>query len=263
MLTSLLICALTFGMPTVPMEIQTDESNVEAIIEDTQSDNFWNRQKTTRIGYEFHLLQNNTGGSLPVRFSVGLSNTRNVWLHYKPIAGIIKFSFDHGADANYSMLNTDSQTDDYTGPSGYLGTDDYVSGELDDSNIGLGSMGLNYLSLGYALGASVSINPIAQLGINCYFHFVPSAALIFGSSALNVGFMPYCKYGAEFSYGWFGIGVEWGSGMSNTTDFMTKLMTDSETDVQNNGGKAPKQKYYSNYTKVYLSFKFTKKKKRI
>ena len=264
MLTSILICALTIGTPALDKETSSDESIVETVAEDVQNDKFWNRKKNTRIGYEFHLLQNSTGGSLPINFAVGISNARNIWLHKKPIAGVMKFSFDHGLDANYSMLNTKLQTDNYTGPSGYLGKDEYVSEERDDSGMGLSSLGMHYISLGYALGASVSVNPIAQLGISGYFHFVPSVALLFGSSALNAGFMPYCKYGAELSYGWFGVGVEWGSGMSNTTDFMTRLMAivDPETGVVENGAPAPKQKYYSNYTKLYISFKLTRKKDR-
>lgn len=74
--------------------------------------------------------------------------------------------------------------------------------------------------------------------------------------SLNLGFMPYCKYGAEVSYDWFGLGVEWGSGMSNMTDMITQMMGE-ET-----GMETIKSKYYSNYTRLYVAFRFGKNKKK-
>ena len=123
-------------------------------------------------------------------------------------------------------------------------------------SLDVSSIGMHYLSIGYALGASVSVNPVAKLRLNGYFHFVPSASLLLSGTSINLGFMPYCRYGAEITYDWIGIGLEWGSGMSNMSDLMTSLTSEMEgMEIE-----AQKSKYYSNYMQIYLAFKFGKKK---
>lgn len=225
--------------------------------EDLSKDRFWSKKRSMRIGYDMHTFQNESGTVIPMKFGVGLSRCRNVWFHKKPIAGMIKFSFDHGVNLDYGMFDTKVSNDGYEGPSGYLGNESYESSdEVDDMPFDLTKIGMHYLSLGYALGASVTVNPVAKLRVNGYFHFVPSASLVLSGTMINLGFMPYCKYGAEVSYDWFGIGCEWGSGMSNMTDFMAKLTSEgSDTEVV-------KSKYYSNYARIYMSFRFGKKKKK-
>lgn len=216
---------------------------------------FWAKKKSFRLGYDMHTFQNASGVAVPVKFGVGFSRNRNVWLHKEPIAGMIKFAFDHGLNLGYTMFDLKQDMEDYTGPSGYVGTEPI---ESDGEGMGaeIPDLGSHYLSLGYALGASVTVNPVAKLRVNGYFHFVPSAAVFLSGMSFNLGFMPYCKYGAEVSYDWFGLGVEWGSGMSNMTDMITKMMGE-ET-----GMETMKSKYYSNYTRLYVAFRFGKDKKK-
>lgn len=225
--------------------------------EDLSKDRFWAKKRSMRIGYDMHTFQNESGTVMPMKFGVGLSRCRNVWFHKKPIAGMIKFAFDHGVNLDYGMFDTNVGDDGYEGPSGYLGNDSYESSDVEeDLPFDLSEIGMHYLSLGYALGVSVTVNPVAKLRLNGYFHFVPSASVVLSESMLNLGFMPYCKYGAEVSYDWFGVGCEWSSGMSNMTDLMSKLTSEgSDSEVM-------KSKFVSNYTRIYVSFRFGKKKKK-
>lgn len=259
MITELLICAMTLG---VPAQQDTDNDIETAAASETVDESFWAKRKTFRIGYETHTFQNANGAELPMKFGVGLSNINNVWLHKKPVAGMLKFAFDHGISANYGMFKTANEETDYTGPSGYIGN---APVQDDGSDTGmpfdLSKIGMNYLSVGYALGASLTVNPIAKLRINGYFHFVPSGAMIVSGSTLSIGFMPYCRYGAELSYGRVGFGLEWGSGMSSMSDMMAKLMTIADEEAQS-VNSTPKTKYYSNYMNIYFALRFGKNKKK-
>lgn len=264
MIVNLLICALTLGTPVVEpvsddrdSEYYLDETGSKADAEKAEAkEKFWAQRKSFRIGYDMHTFQNELGATTPVKFGVGLSRSKSVWLHKKPIGGMVKFAFDHGLDLNYSMFDVSVQEDvNYTGPQGYVGNtplEDYYEEEGEEFN--LNSIGSHYFSLGYALGASVTVNPVAKLRISGYFHFVPSVALQVSASALNVGFMPYLKYGAEVSYSKVGVGIEWGTGASTMSDYMPKLMGESEN------ASVPKAKYYSNYMRVYLAFRMGRKK---
>lgn len=265
MITNLLICALTFGLPAA--EPVSDDRDSEYYVEDNYSDayaekeeakeKFWAQKKSFRIGYEMHTFQNEGGVTTPVRFGAGLSRCKNIFLHKKPIGGMVKFALDHGFDLNYSMFNVSVPEDDsYTGPSGYLGNaplEDYY--EEQGESFDLNSIGSHYVSLGYAIGASITVNPVAKLRINGYVHFVPSVSLQLSSSSLNVGFMPYVKYGAELSYSKIGVGIEWGTGASTMSDYMVKLTGDTDSTT------IPKAKYYSNYMRVYLAIRMGNKKK--
>lgn len=275
MITNILLCALSFSAPLITSEdtlnIHTDSTVVctdcttciepqEDPAKEAADAAFWAKRKTYRFGYEFHTWQNSAGSTTPVKFAFGFSNVKNVWLHKKPIAGIMKFSFDRGIDLNYSMFDMNMNDPSWKGPSGYIGEESAGSSEGEDEmGFDLASIGTHYASLGYALGASLTINPVAKLRINGYFHFVPSVALQLAGTSLNLGFMPYFRYGGEVSYNWFGVGVEWNSGMSNMTDMFAKLI--SEVDDEGNAS-VPKAKFYSNYMRVYMAFKLGKPKKK-
>lgn len=260
MLTQLLICAMALGTPC------QDSTNVDAqvpaesaVLADEVNEDFWNNRKSFRIGYEMHTFQTESGGVMPMKFGVGLSRVRNVWVHKKPIANMLKFSFDHGIAANYGMFAASLPEDSgYNGPLGYLGTETDVYDDSDEET-GANSMGTHYFSAGYAVGASVTINPVANLRVNGYFHFVPSAALLFGDSGFQVGFMPYFRYGAELTYGKVGLGLEWGSGVSKMSDLSAKFGDMAEEDSES--GFTPNYKYYSNYMQVYLALRFGKNRR--
>ena len=279
MLGGLLICALALGAPTVeqPTEVDaakkkvvtTQSTNEAAASEqsldyavaaeqaksttDAASERFWARKKALRLGYEWHCYQNEYGGELANKWSVGLSNAQSIWLHKRPIASRIKFGLDLGPDINYINFKSTASADGYKGPSGYVGTDTAQSGI--DLPYNVSSMGSHYLSVGCQIGPSLTIRPVAQMRIVGYAYFVPSVAVQFSGASLNLGFMPYLKYGCELSYDWFGVGVEWGTGVSNMSDFASKIISG------NSSAKATKAKFYSNYMRAFISFRLGKAKR--
>lgn len=204
-----------------------------------------------RIGYDMHDWQNEQGGYLPLKFSAGLANVNQVWLHKKPIGGVLKFGLDHGSNINYSLFDMKEDFSDYKGPTGYLGPNSGIYDDDDDSD-GLPDIGMHYVAVGYGIGLSVTVNPVAKLRVNGYCHFVPSVAMVISNSEISAGFMPYVKYGAEVSYSKVGVGIEWGSGMSKMSDVLSQLVSDSDSSPE-------KKKYYSNYMRIYLSLRFGKR----
>lgn len=74
--------------------------------------------------------------------------------------------------------------------------------------------------------------------------------------------MPYCKYGGNITFGKIGLGVEWGSGMAKTRDLVALFA--SKVDPEYDGAEisTEKAKYFSNFTRFYLSFKFGRNKRR-
>lgn len=262
MFCNLLTCALLLGTPAPQAESEAatieysevkraDSTQVEA--EPVINEKFWARKRAMHLGYEVHHFQNEAGGEIPAKLGVGYATVRNVWLHKKPIARMMKLAIDHGATINYTLFDSDLSTEDYNGPSGYLGSE-----SLSDEGglpFDLKSLGSHYFSVGYAVGLSLTINPVAQLRVNGYCHFVPSFAIQFSGGQTYAGFMPYMRYGCEVGYGRVGVGVEWGTGMSKMTDLMSKL--NAETD----NFEVPKSKFYSNYMKIYLSIRMGKVKK--
>lgn len=271
MITKILLCALSFSAPLNEIEDTTHIHADGTVCTDCHAQEdpekaaaeaaFWAKRKTYRLGYEFHTWKNAAGISTPVKFALGFSNVKNAWLHKEPIAGIMKFSFDRGIDLNYSMFDMDAPSysqSEYVGEDSSESSDSSEEGE-EEMGFDLASIGSHYLSVGYALGASLTINPVAKLRLNGYVHFVPSVALQLAGNSLNLGFMPYLRYGGEVSYNWFGVGVEWTSGMSNMTDMVTKLM--SEVSEEGNAA-VPKTKFHSDYMRVYIAFKLGKPKKK-
>ncbi|MBO5419343.1 MAG: hypothetical protein J6A22_04575 [Bacteroidales bacterium] len=254
MIANLLICALTVFSP-----VQGDEGyeySHETYSADKVIDQkFWNQKKSLRVGYEFHDFQNSIGMMTPDKFSFGLSSIHSIWFHKKPIGNVLKIGFDHGLDLNYSRFEDPGHDNGYNGPSGFLGSGSNLP--VQEESITLPSLGMNYFSIGYALGVSVTINPVAKLRLCGYCHFVPSAAIDNCDMSANIGFMPYVKYGFEMTYSWIGFGIEYGTGKAKMQDMVSVISTMTSEEPVNMSG-AP---YYSNYSKAYIVFRMGRKKR--
>ena len=264
MIGTILACMLAVGSPVQDcndFDKKKDNSTNEYSY-DVKSDDFWDSKRSFRIGYELHNFQTESATSLPVKLGVGLSRVRQAWFHKRPIGGIMKFSFEYGLDLNYSMFETNITDDGYNGPTGFIGTEDpYYSEETEEGTL-LGNIGMHYASIGYALGAGLTINPVKKLGINGYFHFVPSVSLLASGNSIGGGFTPYCKYGGNITFGKVGLGVEWGSGMTRTRDMIAVLTSKLNSEYDGAEISKEKAKYFSNFTRFYLTFKVGQKKRR-
>ena len=260
MLSILFVCAMSLLTPATAQEVsdtvvaEVQEAPVPGNDNCYQehdvpvlNERFWKRRKSLRFGYESNLLQDASGGVYPEKFSIGFSRAKSFWLHRRPIANCLKFAFDMGLDVNYTLLE-DETDNSYTGPSGYLGTDPLPSYD-EEASIDLPAIGSHYFAVGWGLGVSATVNPVAQLRVAGYVHFVPSVGFQVSGLSANLGFMPYMKYGCELSYGIFGLGVEWGTAKGECVDLIGEMTATDESYV------ASKSLLYSNYTKIYLAFR--------
>ena len=277
MLATLLICAVTLG--SIENEAVSYDKNEEVTYSENESNKkgLWEYKRSIRIGYESHTFQNENGNTIPMSYGFGISRVRRIWLHKKPIGRTVKLSIDRGIDLNYGRFATQIAEDDgYNGPRGFVGSvsEDLDEGDteagggllgnlsLDALNLTPAAIGLNYVSIGYAIGGSLTINPAGKFNINTYCHFVPSLGLMVSGSSINAGYMPYVRSGAEFSLGRVGLGAEYVSGVSSMTDMLPVIMSKFENpDQKISTESALKQQYYSNFMKVYMVFHMGKRKK--
>ena len=189
----------------------------------------------------------------PLGLSIGFDKGRNIYLHKKPIAGIMKFGIDLGIDLNYMQVKLSGEPSEYEGPVGYVGTE---GSDYDDSMDFLADIsGINF-SAGLAVGPSLTINPVDKVRLCAYVHFVPTASFYIQGMSINCGYAPMMKYGLEASYGAIGLGIEYNSGMITYQD-MIKYAS-----VKGNGGDVStlyKSRYFLESTQVYVAFRFGKK----
>lgn len=226
-----------------------EETKKTAVVEDK---GYWKKKKYNRISYNHTLfVPLFVDEPYPVKMSIGLDSGRNIYLHKKPLAGIIKFGIDVGMDINYTMLDLKIDTSDYEGPSGYLG-----SAPAEDSEEMLMIQGGYYATVGLAVGPSVTVNPVDKLRLCGYFHVVPSATCFLQGMGAFVGYSTAMKYGLEVSYGPIGVGVEHISGLESYLNVLQYYALKYDGgDVSSMG----RPKYFSESLQVYLSFRFGKK----
>ena len=200
----------------------------------------WDRKKYFNIGYAMQDLVPEFGNSFESKFGVSLVTGRNIYLHKKPIANMLKFAIDLGSDINYAQYK-DLEGDYGTDPD--YGYDDGYDDEYGDEDL---NMGLHHIDVGLHVGPSVSINPVAHLKISAFFRFVPSYSMLLLNSELYQSFTPMFTYGGEVSYKFIGIGIEGRSGSAKYTD----LLAETES------GEAMKIKYKTSALRLYISFRF-------
>lgn len=227
---------------------------VEPAVETVIDNGYWKRKKYNRISFnktDFSPLF--VDESYPLMFSAGWDKGRNIYLHKKTIAGMLKFGVDVGFDLNYMRHSMDRDLSDYEGPYGYTGTDPLES--EDDMDMFLKLSG-HHISLGVAVGPSVTVNPIDKLRLCGYFHVVPSASFFMQGMSMNLGFTPFMKYGLEVSYGLIGLGIERNSGMGTYLDMFRYIsVKGNEGDVSS----IYRPRFFTESLQVYLSLRFGKK----
>lgn len=254
-LSTLLTVFLSAVNPCVVQDTTETEINAAIGLKNTtlvEDRGYWKKKKYNRISYNQTLFSPLfIDEPYPVKMSIGLDSGRNIYLHKKPLAGIIKFGIDVGMDINYTMLDLKIDTSDYEGPSGYLG-----SSPAEEAEDMLMIPGSHYASVGLAVGPSVTVNPVDKLRLCGYFHVVPSATCFLHGMGAFVGYSTAMKYGLEVSYGPIGVGVEHNSGLEKYMNVLQYyVMKVDGGDVSGIG----RPKYFSESLQVYLSFRFGKK----
>lgn len=208
----------------------------------------WDRKKYINLGYIKQTLSPEFGNAFESKFGASFSSGRNIYLHKKPIANILKFAIDLGSEINYVQYKDlagdyDFSDDDF----GYTdeGDNDYDIGydDTDDEDM---DIGLHHIDVGLHVGPSISINPVSHLKILAYFRFVPSYSMLILSEEFYQGFTPLFSYGGEISYKVIGIGIEGRSGNAKYTDMLAQI----------EGAESMKIKYHTSALRFYISFRF-------
>ena len=192
----------------------------------------WDRKKVRNIAYSMQTLAPDFGNEINGKFGVALVSGRSIYLHKSPIAGMIKFSIDLGADINYAQ---------------YLPAEgDYNMDSSLTEDVGIGISGRHHLDIGMFLGPAVSVNPVGDLMVTAYFRFVPSYSAFLMDVDAYHGFTPFLTYGGEVTWKWIGLGVEGRSGYGSYSSIMSLF----------NGGESMKVGYATQAVRCYISFRF-------
>ena len=164
-----------------------------------------------------------------------LSMGRNFVLHRRPILGLGFVGLNVAwFDANYAMYKADVET-------GIDPVDDFV----DDLDVQM-----HQLDLSVGIGPSISIQPIAKLGVQVYGRYHPGYGAIAGRmgkewSHVIGGVVHGVVAGGAVSWGSIALGVEarWGTGNY-------KLLSKDETYLDEEG------KFKTSGMRAYLSLRF-------
>lgn len=238
----------------------TEESELDVINQKWKS-----RRKYKNIGYNIQTL---THQDIPdmkwnSQYALSVNMGRTFYLHKKPLAGMMKFGIDwtyfdyvfakykdnqETADEEIDNSNTESNIPGY-----YPG----IFGSSGKDEIDLGVM---QMDLGMHLGPSFTINPVGDLMINTYFHFIPSVSFVFLNDEINYNFVPFWSYGGAIAWKAISLGVEyrWGKAKYKSLSMDEEAM-DSEEDFDLSNiedvFKKGNNRLKTGSLRIYLSFR--------
>lgn len=189
--------------------------------EDYQNE-VWSKKKYWKIGMASPKIKRTDGEEMDwkTEFSIFLQRGKTIYLHKKPIAGMIKFGIDWGiGDINYSKLKLKSvkieADDDNTRASMAKantseGFDDIVSGDPNGNMLSAMGVNLGMHKIDYSLhvGPSISINPWKKLIATAYFHVRPTASGIIQNDSFAYGFGCATAAGVSVAYNALSLGIE-------------------------------------------------------
>lgn len=206
----------------------------------------WGRKKFLNIGYVKQSLTPQYGNEFNSEFGASISSGRTIFLHKKPLFGVLKFGLDLGFDityAKYKDYETDNGvTDDsQNNHSDYSDIYDDYSDILDDYS-DLMNLGMHQADLGLLIGPSITINPVGHLMITGYFRFVPSYSMLILDEDFSGSYSSFFTYGGEISWKAIGVGIE---GKHGSAKYRSFISDDDE-----------KVKYTTNSLRAYICFRF-------
>lgn len=175
------------------------------------------------------------GGKLTSRWGVAFKAGRNIYVHPKPIANLVKFGIFIGAELNYMNFEKGhGSISSITGGNYYDDDDDYYDDDYyDDDYVSLGS---HYLTAGLAIGPTATFMPfywcsnpnVARIKVRPFFHVVPSysALIVSDEDDAEVHGAFACLFSGGFELIWrkLSLGFEWKGGRARYKDFVSDLM---------------------------------------
>lgn len=226
---------------------------LEERVETTEQENLYQKKwkskaKFLQIGYVTDQTLTGDMIKLNSKFGLSLTNGRTYWLHKKPLLGMIKF----GVDLSWSDINFVMYKDEFN----FVSEDD-AEEEEEDILADLGSLQLEY---GVRVGPSLTINPVGELKVNGYFHFIPSFSMLKLDEEFYYNYASFFTAGGSIGYKSFAVGAEWRWGKAKYDGFNTDFMGMDFDGEDTIGGILDEMKISDKFKtkafKVYLNFRF-------
>lgn len=214
-------------------------------IEDEQAyKKIWGRRKYWNIGYGWGTLNNvDFGEKYDSEMGFSLSRGRVIYVHKKPVAGMLKFGIDLGLDVSYSKYKEKDR--------GAYDRSLYVDDEEDES------LGLHSIDVGLAVGPSVTINPVSKLKVKAFFHVVPSYSMLIVEDDAHHSYKTAFTYGGEVTWSRVGIGIEGYTGTAKYKSVMDETMDNLDDSYSEWDDYIPKgkTKFRTSGFRLYLTIK--------
>ena len=189
-------------------------------------------------------------------FGVSLTFGKTYYLHKKPLLNMIKFGIDATwfelSYAKYSEPDVFAEGGSYTRAyndysSGY---EDYYEEDFD--------LGIHQIDASMHVGPSVTVNPVGDLKVAAYFHYVPTASMVVIDDSFGHGYVYNFAFGASVAYKAISVGIEhrWAkkatyNGLSFDEEGMDYDAPDFEDVIESD-----KWKMKSKSFRVFLSFRY-------
>ncbi len=246
---------------TVSDETYNEEDDLEEI------NKKWNsRRKYKNLGFQFQTLshQDIPGLEWKSQYAFSYNMGRTYYLHKKPLAGMMKFGIDWTYfDVTFAKYKDDQQykEEEISSEGGYTQSDpdnpfsDIVEESTEDIDLGV-----MQIDAGMHVGPSFTINPVGNLMISTYFHFIPSVSFVFLNDEINYNFVPSWSYGGAIAWKAISLGVEyrWGKAKykslsidEDAAESEDDLDFDNIEDIFQKGNNRLK----TSYLRIYLSFR--------
>lgn len=189
-------------------------------------------------------------------FGVSLTFGKTYYLHKKPLLNMIKFGIDATwfelSYAKYSEPDVFAEGGSYTRAyndysSGY---EDYYEEDFD--------LGIHQIDASMHVGPSVTVNPVGDLKVAAYFHYVPTYSMVVIDDSFGHGYVSNFAFGASVAYKAISVGIEhrWAkkatyNGLSFDEEGMDYDAPDFEDVIESD-----KWKMKSKSFRVFLSFRY-------
>jgi len=181
---------------------------------------------------------------------------KTYYLHKKPLLNMIKFGIDATwfelSYAKYSEPDVFAEGGSYTRAyndysSGY---EDYYEEDFD--------LGIHQIDASMHVGPSVTVNPVGDLKVAAYFHYVPTYSMVVIDDSFGHGYVSNFAFGASVAYKAISVGIEhrWAkkatyNGLSFDEEGMDYDAPDFEDVIESD-----KWKMKSKSFRVFLSFRY-------
>ena len=189
-------------------------------------------------------------------FGVSLTFGKTYYLHKKPLLNMIKFGIDATwfelSYAKYSEPDVFAEGGSYTRAyndysSGY---EDYYEEDFD--------LGIHQIDASMHVGPSVTVNPVGDLKVAAYFHYVPTYSMVVIDDSFGHGYVSNFAFGASVAYKAISVGIEhrWAkkatyNGLSFDEEGMDYDAPNFEDVIESD-----KWKMKSKSFRVFLSFRY-------